>query len=141
MHINPQEVDHSDTLNFLPSRMTVACERVGTQLKISAAYCSQGDQFSKRHGRELAKRKLSMNLDTYRERMGYYRQGRGTKPVGFHHTVNVEYMTDENWYNVAHDCIHDMKLMLLSEYNSFKTLHMERLEATEVAKGAVPVQG
>ncbi len=78
-------------------------------------------------------------MDTYRERMGYYRKGRGTKPLGFHMIVNAEGMTDENWYKMAHQLIADKQLSLLDTYNGFKQLHQARLEATATARYAEPV--
>lgn len=141
MHIDPREVDGAQALDFLPTKMTVACQREGLVLKIAAAYCCPGDQFSKAKGREIATRKLSMDLDTYRERVGYYRRGKGTKPVGFHMTAKIASMTDDNWYNIAHEFVHDQKLTLLDTYCGFKQLHMHRLDASEELKCSEAVTG
>lgn len=130
-HVDP--LDYLDSLpdhvEFLPKRMTVACQRNGSELKISASYCSNKDQFSKKKGRELASMKMMMDLEIYRMRMKHYRAGNGNKPIGFYHTVVVKDMNDENWYDAAHITMKDFIPQLLEEYSGMKTLHSGRVLA------------
>jgi len=131
MHVNPREVDGAEEeLDFLPTKMTVACQRDGSTLKIAAAYCCPGDQFSKAKGRDTATAKLSMDLVTYLKRIDYYRKGKGSKPVGYYLAADIA-MTDDNWYNIAHEFIHSKIPGLLKTYNGYKEMHMHRLEASE----------
>lgn len=141
MHINPREVDGARELDFLPTKMTVACQREDNILKIAASYCCPGDQFSKAKGREIATRKLSMDMDTYRDRIDYYRKGSGSKPVGFHMSAKLDGLNDDNWYNTAHEFIRDQSLMLLNTYCGFKQLHMHRLDAADALKRPETVTG